>query len=293
MKREELLQRANCWAERRNYTTRLTSRTLSDWVSEGLVSGPTSLPHPGQRPASRNWSIAAYRQVLGVMLGMHQGLDRFDALRVVLWLRGGSEISERVRLSMQAEARRVYKQAFRPLRGDPGTPRDRPLRAVENREPDPRLAPVANIFSPGIKTAVYDAMRWGEPFPMERVLHDLHAYFGVPPPENIANSLPNFSLQGAGQYSEDATDGVIEGSIESSLQNASNSSFRDARRFARKLRRAIRNVGPVFRLNPFDTPDIVDAFISSDESLYHYPWNFIIFSFVLHGMADGSGDNQF
>ncbi len=131
MNKQQLLTRANQFSGSR-YGVSVTPRKLGDWVSEGLVPGPSS--HGNMRGVSptRDWSLLSYRRILQICRLQKMRFTRFDEFRIALWMNGVDIPIETLRNALADEFSRAKKLTMRAINST-WDPRDTKPLTAHNR----------------------------------------------------------------------------------------------------------------------------------------------------------------
>ena len=114
MKTEELIARVNARVPR-GYGITFTQPALENWVREGVVLGPVGRGLGQGKGVDWQWSEQSLRQAVRVCWLKAQQVNRFEALRAELWLRGLLEIPLHHRQKdFTSEFRRSRRRSLRP-----------------------------------------------------------------------------------------------------------------------------------------------------------------------------------
>lgn len=163
MNRTELLSRVNRLAKR-YHALEITPRELRRWVQHELLVGPHPKGRKRGQPPDWEWSREAYRRAVAIACLRNRGVQRYEAIRVHLWLGSAEGLTNRIRPAIISEFRRTKKRAFRKMATDPGPKLDEQQNAkrAENLIRQMGLANAdLNSIAKSQILAVIDTMRFG------------------------------------------------------------------------------------------------------------------------------------
>ncbi len=259
MDKKRLLDRVNIFAGQR-YGIRVTPRRLRDWVSEGLVPGPTSHGNKRGVPPTWDWPQASLDQISQICQLKKNGFNRTNELRIALWMNGADIPIKTLREALATEFCRSRNLALRPINSTLNPRESKPLSdygrsALLNQmgPVDPRLLPEGFSLSKKTLLDSYAAMRFGEEKnnPVNDFVSELARHCRIPEQETIyfLKYMADFLLMLSGLAGKPDE---ITNSTENSIKMASAKTFESARAFCQNYAHLL---NPVFEKIPEFPPE--------------------------------------
>lgn len=300
MDRKAFIERANKWSKNR-YGVTVSNRSLDDWVSEGLIPGPTRAAIPGKRGSQRIWSARSYYRLLRICrMKRHKGVT-FDQIRIYLWLRSNDAINDPVRHSMEKECKRLFTDIWRPLRTVHGpsdnTNQTEKIRLGKKRlkKVDPRLGSFSELIPPWLfkdltDAALFSTSSFSDMPKIVEFIVTLLSGIQILDTGDMGDKISELammlktSFQGFFDLPEDG-EKSIPGSGMHSLQTATSDIFYECRSFCKIKQKLLNFIPPIISNIAGQELQIKEATDVISSSMQDYRWSFGIFLLMLHAVS--------